>query len=90
MCLAVPTLIIAIDGNTARVEIGGVEREISTILTPEATVGDYVLIHAGYAIGALSQEEAEETLRLLRELKVAAYSEAASTARPEEVESDQT
>ena len=72
MCLAVPTLITSIEGQTARIEIGGVEREISLMLTPEAKVGDYVLVHTGYAIGTLSPEEAEESLQLLRELEAAA------------------
>ncbi len=68
MCLAIPTLITSIKGTTARAEIGGVERTISLALTPEARVGDYVLIHTGYAIGVLDEEEAQETLRLLEEL----------------------
>ena len=72
MCLAVPTLVTSIKGQMARIEIGGVEREISLMLTPEAKVGDYVLVHTGYAIGTLSPEEAEESLQLLRELEAAA------------------
>jgi len=68
MCLAIPTLITSIKGTTARAEIGGVERTISLALTPEAQGGDYVLIHTGYAIGVLDEEEAQETLRLLEEL----------------------
>jgi len=68
MCLAIPTLITSIEGTSARAEIGGVERTISLALTPEARVGDYVLIHTGFAIGVLDEEEAQETLRLLEEL----------------------
>ena len=68
MCLAIPALIKSIDGNEAEVEIGGISRHISLWLTPEAKVGDYVLIHTGYAINVLDQEEALETLRLLEEL----------------------
>ena len=68
MCLAIPTLIKSIEGSTARAEIGGVERTISLALTPEARVGDYVIMHTGFAIGVLDVEEAEETLRLLAEL----------------------
>ena len=66
MCLAIPALIKSIEGKEAEAEIGGVARRISLWLTPEAKVGDYVLIHTGYAINILDQEEAEETLRLLR------------------------
>ena len=68
MCLAIPTLITSIEGTTARAEIGGVERTISLTLTPEARVGDYVLIHTGFAICIVDEEEAQETLQLLKEL----------------------
>ena len=68
MCLAIPALITSIEGTTAQAEIGGVERAISLALTPEAKVGDYVLVHTGFAIGVVDQEEAQETLRLLEEL----------------------
>ncbi len=68
MCLAIPALITSIEGTSARAEIGGVERTISLALTPQAQVGDYVLIHTGFAIGIVDEEEAQETLRLLEEL----------------------
>jgi len=68
MCLAIPALINSIEDKEAEAEIGGITRRISLWLTPEAKVGDYVLIHAGYAINILDQEEAEETLRLLEEI----------------------
>jgi len=61
-------LIKSIEGTAARAEIGGVERTISLALTPEARVGDYVLMHTGFAIGVLDAEEAQETLQLLEEL----------------------
>ncbi|MCG2766842.1 MAG: HypC/HybG/HupF family hydrogenase formation chaperone [Chloroflexota bacterium] len=79
MCLAIPTLITSIDEDqVAKIEIGGIERAISLIFTPEARVGDYALIHSGYAIGILAPEEAEETLRLLREMEEAAEAEEAA------------
>ncbi|MDD4874167.1 MAG: HypC/HybG/HupF family hydrogenase formation chaperone [Dehalococcoidales bacterium] len=68
MCVAVPSLIIAIDGLEANVDVGGISRKASLMLTPEAKVGDYVLIHAGYAISIVDQEEAEATLELFKEL----------------------
>ena len=68
MCLAIPTLIQSIDGQRAQVEIGGVQRAISLALTPEAQVGDYVIVHTGFAISVLDQEEALETLRLFAEI----------------------
>ena len=68
MCLAIPALVKSVDGKEAEAEIGGVSRRISLWLTPEAKVGDYVLLHTGYAIGIVDQEEAEETLKLLEEM----------------------
>ena len=68
MCLAIPALIKLIDGSEAEAEIGGITRRISLQLTPEAKVGDYVLLHTGYAISILDQDEARETLRLLSEI----------------------
>ncbi len=68
MCVAVPSLITALDGSDAIVDVGGISRKASLMLTPEAKIGDYVLIHAGYAISIVDREEAEATLELFREL----------------------
>ena len=68
MCLAVPVKLIAIDGIEAEVDIGGVGRRVSIVLTPEAKVGDYVLLHTGYAISVVDEEEAQETLRLFEQI----------------------
>jgi len=68
MCLAIPALVKSIEDKEAEVEIGGITRRVSLWLTPEARVGDYVLVHTGYAINILDEEEAEETLTLLREI----------------------
>ena len=68
MCLAIPALIKSIDGHQAEADIDGVTRQASLQLTPEARVGDYVLLHTGYAISVIDQAEAEETLKLLKEL----------------------
>ena len=76
MCLAIPALIKLIEDKEADVEIGGITRRISLWLTPEAKVGDYVLIHTGYAINIVDEEEAEETLKLLREIAEVAEEEA--------------
>lgn len=76
MCLAVPMQIKSIAGDIAQVEIGGVERPVSLALTPEAQVGDYVLVHTGFAISVLDEQEALETLRLFEE--IAQYDEMAS------------
>lgn len=71
MCLAVPLRITAIANDLATVEMGGVTRQVSLVLTPEAQVGDYVLVHAGFAISVLDEEEARETLALFAELEEA-------------------
>ena len=68
MCLAVPALIITIEGQEAEVELGGVRRRVGLQLVPEARVGDYVLVHTGFAINVLDPDEAAETLRLFAEL----------------------
>lgn len=68
MCVAVPGRIVGIDGTTARVDFGGVTREADLVLVPEAKVDDYILMHAGFAIQILNEEEAQETLKLFSEL----------------------
>jgi len=68
MCLAIPVRIVSIDGDEAETEIAGVRRRVSIALTPEAKLGDYVLLHTGYAIGVVDEAEAEETLKLLEEI----------------------
>jgi hydrogenase expression/formation protein HypC len=68
MCLAIPALIKSIKGQQGVAEIEGVTRDISLQLTPEAKVGDYVLLHTGYAINIIDAAEAAETLKLLKEL----------------------
>lgn len=75
MCLAIPALIKSIEGKEADVEIGGITRRISLWLTPEAKVGDYALVHTGYAINILDKEEAEETLKLFEDIAKAAEEE---------------
>jgi len=68
MCLAIPALIKSIEDREAEAEMGGITRRISLWLTPEAKIGDYVLVHTGYAINILDQKEAEETLSLLEQI----------------------
>ena len=68
MCLAIPALVKSIDGYLAEIDIDGVTRQVSIQLTPDVKVGDYVLLHTGYAINVIDEVEAEETLKLLREI----------------------
>jgi hydrogenase expression/formation protein HypC len=67
MCLAIPALVKGIEGTTAQVDINGIGRTCSVLLTPSVKVGDYVLIHTGYAIEVLNEEEARETLQIFEE-----------------------
>ena len=68
MCLAIPAKIIDIDKMMATVEVGGLTRKASVVLLPDASLGDYVLMHAGFAISLVDEEEALETLRLFEQL----------------------
>jgi hydrogenase expression/formation protein HypC len=71
MCLAVPGKVLSIDegqGRLAKVQFGGITRTVSLDLVPEAGVGDYVLVHVGFAIGMIDEEEARKTLEALSQL----------------------
>ncbi len=68
MCVAIPARVKSIRGERAEVEIGGVSREISVQLTPGVDIDDYVLVHAGFAIHVIDEQEARETIKLFEEL----------------------
>jgi hydrogenase expression/formation protein HypC len=73
MCLAVPGKIISIAGEDplsryAKVDFGGILKEVSLACTPEAQVGDYVIVHVGVAIGRLDEIEAQRVFDYLREI----------------------
>jgi len=68
MCLAIPMRLVERRDFEGEVELNGVRRKISLMLLPEAEVGEFVLVHAGYAIGKLDEEEARQTIELLEEL----------------------
>ena len=65
MCLAIPAQVVSVDDQLAVVEIQGVRRQASLMLLPEAKVGDFVLVHAGFAMQVVDQQEAETTNALL-------------------------
>lgn len=72
MCLAVPTRVIAmVDDRMAMVELGGVKRQVALDLVPDAQVGDYVIVHVGFAIQRLAEDEAQVTLAMLDEVAAA-------------------
>jgi hydrogenase expression/formation protein HypC len=69
MCLALPARVLTlVEPEHAVVEIAGVKKTVSIAIVPEARVGDYVIVHVGYAIGRLDPVEAERTLALIAEL----------------------
>ena len=68
MCLAIPALVKSVNGMTAEVEVGGASRSASIMLTPDVKAGDYVLLHTGYAINVIDEEEAQETLKIFQEI----------------------
>lgn len=70
MCLALPArLVERLDAEQAVVDLGGVRKQVSIALVPEAQVGDYVIVHVGHAIGLIDAQEAERTLALFAELE---------------------
>jgi hydrogenase expression/formation protein HypC len=71
MCVAVPVEIISIEGDTAEIDAGGARRRASIALTPEAKIGDFVLLHAGFAIRVLDLAEARATIDLLKDISAA-------------------
>ena len=68
MCLAVPMRVVECQEFDATAEVSGVSRKVSLAMCPEASLGDYVLVHAGYAITLIDEEEARQTLELLEQL----------------------
>jgi hydrogenase expression/formation protein HypC len=70
MCLGIPAQLVALgpDG-LATAEVSGVRREVSTALVPEAALGDWVLVHVGFALHTIDEAEAERTLALLEEIE---------------------
>ena len=68
MCLAIPGRVVEIEKNVAIAEVGGFLRDISLDLCPDVSIGEYVLIHTGFAIQKVDEKEAEETLALLKKM----------------------
>jgi hydrogenase expression/formation protein HypC len=68
MCLAIPSKIIKIDNNVATIDVDGVRREASLLLLENPKVGDFVIVHAGFAINKIDEKSALESLKALREV----------------------
>ena len=68
MCLAIPAKIVKIENGMGTIDMDGTRREVSLLLQEDAGVGDYVIVHAGFAIHRVDEEEALESLKFLREM----------------------
>jgi hydrogenase expression/formation protein HypC len=82
MCLAVPARIVELEGTTALADLHGNRLSISTMLTPGVGPGDWVLVHAGFAIQQLDAAAAAETFSLMNDLQEAMAASAAEAAAP--------
>lgn len=74
MCLAIPGQILSITGNdpltrTGKVSFGGIVKEVNLAYVPEAKVGDYVIVHVGFAISIVDEQEAQEVFEYLRQME---------------------
>jgi hydrogenase expression/formation protein HypC len=69
VCLAVPAKVIELSGTTATVDLGGATHQADLTLLGQVEIGDYLLLHAGFAIARLDAREAEETLKIFREMQ---------------------
>lgn len=69
MCLSIPAKVISIEGELARVSVGGTEYEASIQMLEDVNIGDYILLHTGFAIQKISAEDAAETLKLFEEFE---------------------
>ena len=68
MCLAIPAKIIKIENNMGTIDMEGTQREVSLLLQEDAKVGDYVIVHAGFVIQKIDEQEAMESLKIIRQL----------------------
>ncbi len=75
MCLAVPMRVVSVEGMTGTVELGGVEQPVNLSFTPDVAPGEYVIVHAGFALDRLDEVDARRTIDLLSELAESADAE---------------
>ncbi|MFQ6076114.1 MAG: HypC/HybG/HupF family hydrogenase formation chaperone [Candidatus Bathyarchaeia archaeon] len=68
MCLAIPAKVVEVAGDKAVADFGGIRREVMLALVDDVKVGDYVIVHTGYAIQVMDEREGEETLKLWKEI----------------------
>ena len=68
MCIAIPAQVVEIEGEKGVVNLGGVNKEINFSFTPEVKEGDWVLMHTGFALNIISEDDAQETLKIFEEM----------------------
>jgi hydrogenase expression/formation protein HypC len=68
MCFAVPGRVTEVDGNYATVDFGGAKRRVNIVLIEDVKIGEYVLVHVGYAIQKVSREDAQESIKLWNQI----------------------
>ncbi|MCK5543689.1 MAG: HypC/HybG/HupF family hydrogenase formation chaperone [Desulfobulbaceae bacterium] len=68
MCLAIPSRIVSIKDDMGTIDVDGVKREVSLLLLEDPKVGEYVIVHAGFAINKIDETAAQESLQILREV----------------------
>jgi hydrogenase expression/formation protein HypC len=73
MCLAIPSKIVKIEDNMGVIDVEGVKKDVSLLLIEDPRVGDYVIVHAGFAIQKINEAEANESLKILREMASLGY-----------------
>jgi len=73
MCLAIPSKIVKIEHNMGIIDVEGVKKEVSLLLIEDPRMGDYVIVHAGFAIQKIDEAEAKESLKILREMASLEY-----------------
>jgi len=73
MCLAIPSKIVKIEDNIGIIDVEGVQKEVSLLLIEDPMIGDYVIVHAGFAIQKIDEAEANESLKILREMASLGY-----------------
>lgn len=83
MCLSIPAKILSIDGDMASASVGGAIVQTGLQLLDDVSVGDYVLIHTGFALQKISEEEALETIRIIEELERAEHPTGKGSEPPE-------
>ncbi|NNG02184.1 MAG: HypC/HybG/HupF family hydrogenase formation chaperone [Desulfobacteraceae bacterium] len=86
MCLAIPSKITKIDNEMAVIDVDGVTRQASLLLLEDAKVGEYVIVHAGFAIQKIDEQAAAETLSLLREAAAASDKAGITPKKPEGID----